>query len=143
MSEFRFYHPIEVRYGDLDPQGHVNNAKYLTYFEQARVHYLLCLGLFEAGQSFTNIGIILAEVKVTFLAPIQYGTDVRIGMRISHLGKKSMAAEYTLMDASTKEELATGSAVLVGYDYRTNETVPIPKEWREKIDRFEGLQVAD
>ena len=33
MSEFRFYHPIEVRYGDLDPQGHLNNAKYLTYFE--------------------------------------------------------------------------------------------------------------
>ncbi len=139
MPEFRFYHPIEVRYGDLDPQGHLNNAKYLTYFEQARVHYLLRLGMFEEGQSFTNIGIILAEVKVTFLAPVQYGTDVRIGMRISRLGNKSMTAEYTLIDAATKEVLATGSAALVGYDYRTNETIPIPEEWRGKIAEFEKM----
>ncbi len=139
MPEFRFTHPIEVRYGDLDPQGHLNNAKYLTYFEQARVHYLLNLGLFEPGQSFTNIGIILAEVKVTFLAPVQYGTDCRVGMRISRLGNKSMTAEYTLIDADTKEELATGSAVLVGYDYRTKETIPISVEWREKITAFENL----
>ncbi|NOY99067.1 MAG: acyl-CoA thioesterase, partial [Chloroflexi bacterium] len=39
MSDFHFYHPIVVRYGDLDPQGHLNNARYLTYFEQARIHY--------------------------------------------------------------------------------------------------------
>ncbi|MDP3186816.1 MAG: thioesterase family protein [Anaerolineales bacterium] len=139
MPEFRFHYPIQVRYGDLDPQGHVNNAKYLTYFEQARVHYLLRLGLFDKGQSFTNIGIILAEVRVTFLAPLQYGTDVRIGMRISRLGNKSMTAEYTLMDAASNKELATGSAVLVGYDYRTSETIPIPEEWREKIAVFENL----
>ena len=44
MTDYKFFHPIEVRYGDLDPQGHVNNAKYLTYFEQARVHYLISLG---------------------------------------------------------------------------------------------------
>ena len=37
MSAYHFSYPIEVRYGDLDPQGHVNNAKYLTYMEQARV----------------------------------------------------------------------------------------------------------
>jgi len=139
MPEFRFYHPIEVRYGDLDPQGHLNNAKYLTYFEQARVHYLLNLGLFLPGQSFTNIGIILAEVKVTFLAPVEYGTDCRVGMRISRLGNKSMTAEYTLMDAAANKELATGSAVLVGYDYRTSETIPIPEEWREKIAEFEKM----
>jgi len=50
-----------------------------------------------------------------------------------------MTAEYTLMDAATNKELATGSAVLVGYDYRTNETIPIPEEWREKITVFENL----
>ncbi|MCJ7585985.1 MAG: acyl-CoA thioesterase [Anaerolineales bacterium] len=142
MPEFRFYYPIEVRYGDLDPQGHVNNAKYLTYFEQARVHYLLRLGMFDEGQSFTNIGIILADAHVTFLASIRFGQPVRVGVRTSRLGNKSMTMEYCLEDAENGQELATGSTVLVGYDYRTNETIPIPEEWREKINRFEGLQVA-
>jgi acyl-CoA thioester hydrolase len=44
MPGFHYYHPIEVRYGDLDPQGHVNNARYLTYLEQARIGYIRHLG---------------------------------------------------------------------------------------------------
>ena len=139
MSEFRFYHPIEVRYGDLDPQGHVNNAKYLTYFEQARVHYLLHLGLFEEGQSFTNIGIILADARVTFLASIQFGQPVRVGVRTSRLGNKSMTMEYCLEEAETGQELATGSTVLVAYNYRDHMTIQILDEWQKILVEFEGL----
>jgi len=53
MAEFNYYHPIEVRYGDLDPQGHVNNARYLTYFEQARINYIAHLGCGPAARSST------------------------------------------------------------------------------------------
>jgi acyl-CoA thioester hydrolase len=45
MPSFRFYHSIEVRFSDLDAQGHVNNANYLTYIEQARIAYIQKLGL--------------------------------------------------------------------------------------------------
>jgi acyl-CoA thioester hydrolase len=142
MPEFHYYHPIEIRYGDLDPQGHLNNAKYLTYFEQTRLQYLLHLGLFTKEQSFTDIGIILAEVKVTFLAPVHFRTDVKVGVCVSRLGNKSMISEYTLRDSATDQELATGSAVLVAFDYRAEKTIPIPHEWREKITAFEGLTEA-
>jgi acyl-CoA thioester hydrolase len=69
MTDYHFFHPVEVRYGDLDPQGHLNNAKHLTYFEQARVHYLVELGLFGRDQSFMEIGIILADIHITFQRP--------------------------------------------------------------------------
>jgi len=138
MPEFRFFLPIEVRYGDLDPQGHLNNAKYLTYFEQARIHYLAQLGLFSKNQSFIEIGIILAEARITFLAPVHFGAEIKIGMRVSGMGNKSMTTEYTLRETSTEQELANGSAVLVAYDYRTGKTIPIPDAWREKIDKFEN-----
>ena len=139
MSEFRFHHPIEVRYGDLDPQGHLNNAKYLTYFEQARINYIQHLGLFSKGQSFSQIGIILANAHVFFKAAVQWGQQVRVGVRISRLGSKSMDMEYSMIDGETGEELATGSTVLVAYDYRTGQSTPIPDEWRETIARFENL----
>ena len=139
MPEYRFHHPIEVRYGDLDPQGHLNNAKFLTYFEQTRIHYLIHLGLFGKDQSFMEVGIILAEVKVTFLAPVHVGTDVKVGMRVSRIGNKSMFSEYALIDPDTDRELATGSAALVAFDYRNRQTIPIPHAWREKIANFEGL----
>ncbi len=139
MTEFRFYHPIEVRYGDLDPQGHLNNAKYLTYFETGRIKYLVHLGLFTNGQSFMDVGIIMADAHVNFKAPVGYGTDVRVGVRISRLGNKSMTSEYRIIDGATGEELATGSSVLVAYNYHTGETMPIPQAWRELIMEFEGL----
>src|SRR5512139_3302675 len=112
MEKFRFYHPIEVRYGDLDPQGHVNNARFLTYMEQARVAYYKHLGLW-AGGSFIDFGAILAEVRLTFLSPIHWGDPLRVGMRITRLGNKSMAAEYSIENPEDGKAFATSTAVLV------------------------------
>lgn len=138
MTDFHFYHLIEVRYGDLDPQGHVNNAKFLTYIEQARVFYLKQLELWEGG-SFLDMGIILADVQLTFRKAIQFGDPVRVGVCISQIGKKSMTSEYRLEDARDESVFATGISVLVAYDYHARRSVPIPEEWRKVIQRFEGL----
>jgi acyl-CoA thioester hydrolase len=138
MAEFNYYHPIEVRYGDLDPQGHLNNARYLTYLEQARIHYIKHLGLWQGG-SFLNIGVILADAHITFRAAVQFGQAVQVGVRVARLGNKSLDMEYIMEDAQTGEELATGSTVLVAYDYQMQVTIPIPEGWREAIRNFEGL----
>jgi acyl-CoA thioester hydrolase len=141
MSEFHFYHPIELRYGDLDPQGHVNNAKHLTYFEQARVAYMIELGLFTKDQSFMEIGVILADVHITYHAPIYFGQNIKVGVHAAKLGNKSMTWEQNIIDADTSRELAKGEVVVVTYDYRSGKTIPIPQEWREKISEYEGLMV--
>ena len=141
MSEFHFYHPIEVRYGDLDPQGHVNNAKHLTYFEQARIAYMIELGLFTKDQSFMEIGVILADVHITYFAPIYFGEQIKVGVHAAKLGNKSMTWAQNIVDSKTGKELAKGEVVLVTYDYSTQKTINIPHEWREKIKQFEALKV--
>lgn len=138
MAEFKFYHPIEVRYGDLDPQGHLNNAKYLTYMEQARINYIKHLGLWEGG-SFLDIGIILAKVEITFHAPVLFGQQVHVGMRTTRLGTKSMEMAYILEDIHTGQKLATSTSVQVAYNYRKRQTIPIPNTWRQVIKDFENL----
>ena len=141
MSDFHFYHPIEVRYGDLDPQGHVNNAKHLTYFEQARIAYWIKLGLFTKDQSFMELGVILADAHITYLAPIYYGQNLKVGVHISKVGNKSMTWMQNIVDVDTGKELANGEVIMVAYDYRAEKTISIPQEWREKINEFEGLRV--
>ncbi|PWH12442.1 MAG: acyl-CoA thioesterase [Anaerolineae bacterium] len=140
MSRFHFQHPIEIRYADLDPQGHVNNARFLTYFEQARVQYLIHLGLFSQDQSFLEIGIIIADAQVTYKLPVYFGTAARVGVRISRLGTKSMTMEYEMTDQKG-QVYATGSTVIVTFDYKTHTTIPIPQAWREKITQFEQLAI--
>lgn len=142
MSDFRFYHPVEVRYGDLDPQGHVNNAKHLTYFEQARIAYMIELGLFTKDQSFMEIGVILADVHITYLEPVYFGQNIKVGVRAVKLGNKSMTWEQNIVDADTGKMLARGEVVMVTYDYRVAQTITVPHEWREKIGQFEGLKVG-
>ena len=143
MSDFHFYHAIEVRYGDLDPQGHVNNAKHLTYFEQARIAYWIKLGLFTKDQSFMELGVILADVHLTYLEPIYYGQNIKVGVHISKLGDKSMTWKQNIVDADTGKELAKGEVIMVTYNYHAEKTIPIPQEWRERISKFEGISVVE
>ena len=140
MSKIKFFHPIDVRYGDLDPQGHLNNSKYLTYFEQARIRYFVALGLFTPGQSFMDVGVTMAEAKVTYHASVEYGMPVKAGVWMCRLGNKSIRVEQSIVHAETGEVFASGYVILVAFDYHTQKTVPIPDEMRKKISAFEGLE---
>jgi acyl-CoA thioester hydrolase len=138
VVQFHFFHPIEVRYGDLDPQGHVNNAKYLTYMEQGRVAYVKHLGLWK-GESFLDFGIILADIHISYRAPILFGQPVNVGVRVSHLGNKSLTMDYIMNEGDGGIEFASGTSVLVAYSYHDAQTMPIPEVWRQIIRDFEGL----
>jgi acyl-CoA thioester hydrolase len=138
MASFRFYYPIDVRYGDLDPQGHVNNACFFTYIEQARVNYVKSLGLWD-GESFMDIGFILADAQMSFKATIQYGQPVQVGVRVTRLGNKSLTMEYRLEEAGSGVEFASGATVLVAYDYHQERSISIPERWREAIAEFENI----
>ena len=139
MNDYKFFHLTEVRYGDLDPQGHVNNAKYLTYFEQARVHYLIQLGLFSRDQSFMEIGVVIADIHIAYHAPTHYQDNIKVGVKTVKLGGKSIVLEQCVMDADTGKMMASGKVVMVTFDYQDLKSMPVPVEWKNKISEFEGL----
>ena len=139
MSGYKFFHPIEVRYGDLDPQGHLNNAKYLTFFEQARGYYLVKLGLFSMQQTFLDIGVIIADIHIKYRAPVFWGEAVKAGVRIVKIGTKSLTVEQCVVDETAERLYADGTVILVAYDYHEHRTIPVPPEWRYQISQFEGL----
>ncbi len=143
MSKPRFFHAMEVRYADLDAQGHLNNAKYLTYFEQARIHYFEQLGLLSKAQSFMDIGTIVADIHIRYLAPVYLGASVRVGVRTESMGNKSITIQETIVDGESGQVYADGTVILVSYDYRTHETIRVPEAWRRKITEFEGSQEHD
>ena len=140
MTDFRFYHPIEVRYGDLDPQGHVNNASYLTYLEQARIAYIRHLGLWKS-KSFLDVGIILADAQITFQKPILFHDLIQVGVKITRLGNKSLTMQYQIEGIECGELFAGASTVLVTYDYPRHASISIPENWRTTIREYERLDI--
>lgn len=138
MTDFRFYYPISVRYGDLDPQWHVNNARFITFIEQARIAYIMERGLFS-GESFFDLGLIVADVHMAYRAPIKITQQVQVGVRVSKLGNKSMLFEYAVEDADTGQVFATAETVMVYFNYHLDRSEPVPDEWRQQIAEFEGI----
>ncbi len=137
MPDFNFYLPIQVRYGDLDPQWHVNNARTVTFIEQGRFAYLKKVGLWD-GQSFLDLPMIVADVHVSYLAPIYYTQEIRVGVRVSRIGTKSVTFEYVIEDAQTGQATTRAETVMVYYDYHTHASCPVSVDWRAKISAFEG-----
>lgn len=137
MTEFKFYTSIPVRYGDLDPQWHVNNAHFFTFLEQARISYLVELGLFK-GSNFLDFPIIVADAHLSYKQPIPFGVKVDIGVAVTKIGTKSFTFEYAVLDPDHAKVYATGETIMVAFDYHINATVPVSPEWRERIGRFEG-----
>jgi acyl-CoA thioester hydrolase len=137
MSKFKFFFPIDVRYGDLDPQGHVNNAATITYLEHARVSYIRHLNLWD-GKSFLEIGFILARIELDYRAPILITDNVEVGVRVSRFGNKSLDMNYLVRNKDTEVIFAEGKTVQVAYDYQERKTIPLQQEWRKTIQDFEG-----
>ena len=131
---FRFSTTVEVRWRDLDPMGHVNNAVYFTYLEQARIHYMRELGLLPDASY--DVGFILAEASCQFKAPLQLGERVTIHTRVSQLRNSSFIFEYRA-EADDGRLVATARTVQVCYDYQAQRSVPVPDEWREAVIAYE------
>ena len=128
MPDSEFTHTEQVRFRDLDPMGHVNNAVFLTYLEQARVAFFAEAG---AASGLDDMNMIVARVEIDFKAPVRLGQEVEVSVRASRFGAKSFDLDYELRVEG--ELVAEAKSVQVAYDYNLREPVPVPGEWREKL----------
>jgi acyl-CoA thioester hydrolase len=124
VEGFPYVHRETVRFRDVDALGHVNNAVFLTYLEEARIGFLVPKGA-EAS------GMILARVEIDFRAPLRTGDELEIGVRPAGVGTKSFELEYQVRAGDTVA--AEARTVLVSFDYETGRSVEVPRAWREAL----------
>ena len=130
MEGFPFVHHETVRFRDVDPMGHVNNAVYFTWIETARIEFMRRLGAFDRPDVH-EMSMILARVELDFRSAASFGDEVEIGVRVGRLGTKSFELEHELR--SRAGVVAEARTVLVAYDYERNESKEIPDEWRRRL----------
>ena len=127
---------IPVQWGDMDAFGHVNNTRYLAWFESARIAYFLATGI-ATDAARGGVGPILATTTCDFLGPVVYPATVIVDVRVSKVGETSMTHEYEIRDAAQTDKLyAKGSSVIVMIDYGTGKKVRVPDDVRGAIERL-------
>jgi acyl-CoA thioester hydrolase len=138
VEGFRFTLEQPVVWRDLDALGHVNNAVYASYIENARLEYITQL---DQGEHFSFRNLILADLQITFKSPAFLQEWLVIGIRVSEIRTSSFVVESRLVEKETGRLVATSRAVLVHYDYDVNRSQPVSPELRAVLSRFEGREL--
>ncbi len=135
---------VQTRFGDTDAMGHINNARFLTFCESARIAYWEAV----TGEPFGLVthgaeeSLILADVRVTFRSPSYFGEVLTVESRLARIGRTSFTVEHRITAAASVRGrarlVATAEDVLVLYDYATERPRVIPDDVVSRLEAFEG-----
>ena len=123
---------IPVRWGDMDAYGHVNNALYMRYLEEARVQLLAELG---ASMDGNGVDPVVINVGCTFLKPVTYPDTLRIDCYVADPGRSSFMTYYRLFSENDLETpVSEGYSKVVWMDHTSGRSVPLPDNIRKHLD---------
>ncbi|MEW6486832.1 MAG: thioesterase family protein [Thermodesulfobacteriota bacterium] len=134
-------HPVKyvrkVRFSDTDIQGHVFNANYFVYFDDAVTDYLEALGL--PYQEITRRGhdLVLARAECDFRSSGAFGETLLTGVRVARLGNTSVTFALRIEEEKTGRVVAEGVEVYVVLGHESRRPTPVPDYLREAVGRLE------
>jgi acyl-CoA thioester hydrolase len=131
VERFQYEHDVEVQFRDCDAFGHVNNAVYLTYLEEARFGFWKRL----SGATGTPQDIIVARAECDYRMPVAFGDRLVVRVAVAAVGNSSFTLAYEVLLARTRQVVATARTVQVMYDYTAARPIPIPNDIRVKLTR--------
>lgn len=122
---------MPVRWADMDVNAHVNNTRFFTYFESAR------LAWFESVRpraQRNGQGLVVVQAGCNYRRPIPYPETVQVNLYAGAPGRSSFTTYYDLFSASDESiRYADGQAVMVWVDRATGKSLPIPDYVRSAL----------
>jgi acyl-CoA thioester hydrolase len=131
----RHVHEFHVRFGDIDSLGHVNNCRYLTYLEDARVAMFFTDPVREGREPLR--GLVVARHEIDYRRPLLFGPDpVRVETTVTEVRAASFALAYEIRDDD--HVYARASSVIVGYDVERGRTRRFTERERAFLAAYAG-----
>lgn len=133
LATRRFHVEIPVRFRDLDPMGHVNNAVYFTYMEMARTEYWQEL---HHDYSYDVLDFVIARAECDYVTAATLRETIRVEVWLSRIGRSSFVLEYEMQDEGTDRRVALGRTVQVMIDPKSGRPRQIGPELRDRMRSF-------
>jgi acyl-CoA thioester hydrolase len=138
-SDFKFFHRLRIRYAEVDAQGVVFNAHYLTYFDVAHTEYMRAMNYDYKGEvARTGLDFHLVRSLVEYRRPLVFDQQVDICVRAARIGRTSVTNLFEIHAADADDLRATGETVMVCADLATHRPVPVMPSFLEAMRRIEG-----
>lgn len=139
IKEEKFNHslPIQIRFGDIDAQGHINNNVYFSYFDLGKTTYFEDLK--ASVVSWIEGFVVVAHLEVDFISPVFYREPIYVDSKIIKIGHKSVTMLQQIRNIKTQEVKCRCTSVIVAYDAVLQTSMLIPDVWKEAIGEYEGI----
>ncbi len=137
-EKFKVWEPILIRWGDMDAFGHVNNARFFTFCESARIRYFDTIDL-DGFRPDPGLGPVVVSATCNFLQQVHYPAELEAGTRAIDIGRSSFTLEYGIFRRDSEVKVADGSSVVVWIDYKAGKAVRLPEELKSTIQAFDAL----
>lgn len=127
-GESQHVYPVQVRWSDLDPYHHVNNVKYVEYFQESRIQY--AMHMHQPGDVFGEF--VVARIDIDYRRPLVFrDAPYEVHSWISHVGTTSAVFCGEIRDGDTV--FASSQVVTVGFDPATQKSAPLPGNHRDRL----------
>jgi YbgC/YbaW family acyl-CoA thioester hydrolase len=126
---------VQLRFGDTDAMGHVNNAKVVTYLELGRVRFFADVMGVERVDDYR---FILAEISCRYRIPILLHDRVVVRMHITDVHRSSFRFRCELFDPRDGRVFVEAESVQVMYDYATGRPVPVDADFLDRARDYIG-----
>ncbi|MGL4828177.1 MAG: acyl-CoA thioesterase [Vibrio sp.] len=141
LKDFPVLTCINVAWGEMDAQQHINNVVYFRYFETARIDYFARLKLMEELQR-TQIGPVLSETQARYKIPVTFPDTLLIGSRITAVQADRFSMEYQVVSQKLGKITTVGSATVVMFNFKTGEKALLPSAIMDAILALEGQSLT-
>lgn len=135
---FKFAHGHRVRYEEVDAQGVVGSAAWMSLLQLGRVEYFRYLGLLLEGGASAPVQAIVRRTVVDHLAPARFDDPLAIRVRTAQLGQRSARIEYIVDNVTSGLRPVVGETVVVCVEMSSLRSTPWPEFWRDRVREFEG-----
>lgn len=136
-DDFRFWINQQVRWGDADMLGHVNNAVFFVYSESARMAYYE--QLIAPAANTDSQSMILARTSCDFIDQLKYPATLDVGARVTRIGNSSLGIQVGMFLQGQDKPVAVTDSVVVWFDYAAQASAPLPQAVRQSLSGYEGL----
>ncbi len=137
MLEVLEDYPISVEqpvvWGELDPNGHVNNIWYFRYIENARVALYQRIGKYDRD-SADHTTIVVGSTSCRFKASLGFGDVVITGVKITSIQEDRFSTAYRIVRKADGAIVAEAEATLVCYDTKIHAKTAIPGKLKAELE---------
>ncbi|GAA5236130.1 acyl-CoA thioesterase [Verticiella sediminum] len=137
-SDFAFFHPLRVRWAEVDMQKVVFNGNYMLYCDVAFTEYWRHTGLKSSTeQAQDGIELFLRKAAIDYVASAEFDDQLDIGVRCSRLGRSSMGMTIGMFRG---DDFLVGAELTYVYaDVELKKGVAIPQGWRDRLQSLERI----